>query len=291
MPPIRDAIVPVAGLGTRLLPATRSAPKEMLPIVDKPVVQYVVEELAQAGIDRVLMVTGRRKRAIEDHFDADPELVGTSPPAGGVRLFYTRQPTPAGLGDAVARGDGFADASSPGVVVALGDAIIEPGTTAGPGIVARLIDAHVSHQADATIAVTQVAPAQISRYGVIVGSPRQPDLGSDVLTVSQIVEKPAPGTVDSTLVVAARYVLGPAVFAALGDQAPGSGGEIQLTDAIASVIDGGGRVLAVPLAGGERRHDIGTVEGYCRAFLAHALTHPEFGEALRAQATALLDGD
>ena len=114
MPPIRDAIVPVAGLGTRLLPATRSAPKEMLPIVDKPVVQYVVEELSRAGIERVLMVTGRRKRAIEDHFDADPELTGSPPPAPGVQLFYTRQPTPAGLGDAVARGAGFADASSPG---------------------------------------------------------------------------------------------------------------------------------------------------------------------------------
>ena len=113
-PPIRDAIVPVAGLGTRLLPATRSAPKEMLPIVDKPVVQYVVEELSRAGIDRVLMVTGRRKRAIEDHFDADPELAGSPPPAAGVQLFYTRQPTPAGLGDAVARGDSFADSVEPG---------------------------------------------------------------------------------------------------------------------------------------------------------------------------------
>ena len=289
MPPIRDAIVPVAGLGTRLLPATRSAPKEMLPIVDKPVVQYVVEELSQAGIDRVLMVTGRRKRAIEDHFDADPELSGSAPPAPGVRLFYTRQPAPAGLGDAVARGAGFADASSPGVVVALGDAILEPRQDGGPGIVARLIDAHVAHRADATIAVTEVPPAQTGRYGIVVGEPLA---GSDeVLAVTRMVEKPAPGTVDSRLAVAARYVLGPAVFSALRDQAPGSGGEIQLTDAISAVIEGGGSVLAVPLAGGERRHDIGTLEGYCRAFLAHALTHPQLGEALRAQAGALLHGD
>jgi UTP--glucose-1-phosphate uridylyltransferase len=281
VPPIRDAIVPVAGLGTRLLPATRSAPKEMLPIVDKPVVQYVVEELSRAGIERVLMVTGRRKRAIEDHFDADPELTGSPPPAPGVQLFYTRQPTPAGLGDA----------SSPGVVVALGDAILEPRSDAGPGIVARLIDAHAAHRADATIAVTEVAPAETGRYGIVIGSPLEPAAGTGVLAVTRIVEKPAPGTVDSTLAVAARYVLGPAVFAALHDQAPGTGGEIQLTDAIASVIEGGGRVLAVPLAGGERRHDIGTVEGYCRAFLAHALTHPQFGEALRAQASALLHDD
>jgi UTP--glucose-1-phosphate uridylyltransferase len=291
VPPIRDAIVPVAGLGTRLLPATRSAPKEMLPIVDKPVVQYVVEELSRAGIDRVLMVTGRRKRAIEDHFDADPELAGSPPPAAGVQLYYTRQPTPAGLGDAVARGDGFADPSSPGVVVALGDAILEPGGEGRPEIVARLIDAHTTYGADATIAVTEVAPAQTGRYGIVIGSPLAPDLDGSVLAVTRMVEKPAPGTVDSTLAVAARYVLGPAVFAALRDQAPGSGGEIQLTDAIAAVIDNGGRVLAVPLAGAERRHDIGTVEGYCRAFLAHALTHPQFGEALRAQAIALLDDD
>ena len=262
---ITDAVIPVAGLGTRLLPATRSQPKEMLPVVDKPVVQYVVEELSQAGIDRVLMVTGRRKRAIEDHFDADPELSGSAPPAPGVRLFYTRQPAPAGLGDA----------------------ILEPRQDGGPGIVARLIDAHVAHRADATIAVTEVPPAQTGRYGIVVGEPLA---GSDeVLAVTRMVEKPAPGTVDSRLAVAARYVLGPAVFSALRDQAPGTGGEIQLTDAISAVIEGGGSVLAVPLAGGERRHDIGTLEGYCRAFLAHALTHPQLGEALRAQARSLLD--
>jgi UTP--glucose-1-phosphate uridylyltransferase len=291
VPPIRDAIVPVAGLGTRLLPATRSAPKEMLPIVDKPVVQYVVEELSRAGIDRVLMVTGRRKRAIEDHFDADPELAGSPPPAPGVQLFYTRQPTPAGLGDAIARGDGFADPSSPGVVVALGDAILEPAVVGGPAIVARLIAAPAAHGADATIAVAEVPPAQTNRYGIVIGLPLTSAPDGSVLAVTGIVEKPAPGTVDSTLAVAARYVLGPAVFAALRDQPPGSGGEIQLTDAIAAVIEGGGRVLAVPLAAGERRHDIGTVEGYCRAFLAHALTDPQLGESLRAQASALLHDD
>jgi UTP--glucose-1-phosphate uridylyltransferase len=286
VPAIRDAIVPVAGLGTRLLPATRSAPKEMLPIVDKPVVQYVVDELAAAGIDRVLLVTGRRKRAIEDHFDADPELAGSPPPAPGVRLFYTRQPTPAGLGDAVARGDGFTDASSPGIVVALGDAIIGPRADGSPGIVARLIDAHTAHGADTTIAVTEVPGSEVGRYGIVAGEPL--DAGQDTIAVTRLLEKPAPGTIDSRLAVAARYVLGPAVFAALRDQQPGIGGEIQLTDAIASVIERGGRVVAVPLSGGERRHDIGTVEGYCRAFMAHALTHPELGEALRDQAAALL---
>ena len=123
--PITDAVIPVAGLGTRLLPATRSQPKEMLPVVDKPVVQYVVEELERAGIERVLFVTGRRKRAIEDHFDADPEL-GEGPlmdPRTGLQLFDARQPRPAGLGDALRYAESFADGR--GVAVALGDTIIE----------------------------------------------------------------------------------------------------------------------------------------------------------------------
>jgi UTP--glucose-1-phosphate uridylyltransferase len=289
VPQIRDAIVPVAGLGTRLLPATRSAPKEMLPIVDKPVVQYVVEELSDAGIDRVLLVTGRRKRAIEDHFDADPELSQSAPPTPGVRLFYTRQPTPAGLGDAIARGDGFADASSSGVVVALGDAIIGPRADGGPAIVARLIEAHTALRADATIAVTEVPGHEVDRYGIVAGNRLDGDHGADgALAVTRIVEKPPPGAIDSRLAVAARYVLGPALFEALREQRPGAGGEIQLTDALASVIERGGRVLAIPLAAGERRYDIGSVEGYCRAFLAHALRHPQLGETLRQQASELV---
>ncbi len=287
MTAIRDAIIPVAGLGTRLLPATRSAPKEMLPIVDKPVVQYVVEELAEAGIDRVLMVTGRRKRAIEDHFDADPELGSEPTPATGMRLLYTRQPRPAGLGDAVARGAGFAVSGAPGVVVALGDAIIEPAPRGGPGIVARLIEAHARHGADATLAVTEVPEAEVGRYGIVSGT----SLGDGPeLVVSAMTEKPAPGLLESRLAVAARYVLGPAVFDALARVAPDAHGEVQLTDAIAAVVAAGGRVLAVGLADGERRHDIGSVQGYCETFLRHALRHPELGASLRAHAAALLDG-
>jgi UTP--glucose-1-phosphate uridylyltransferase len=284
--PIRDAIVPVAGLGTRLLPATRSAPKEMLPIVDTPVVQHVVQELAAAGIERVLMVTGRRKRAIEDHFDADPEL-GSEPVLEGVRLLYTRQPRPRGLGDAVARGAGFAGGTG-SVVVALGDAVMERPTTEGPGIVARLIEAHERHGADATLAVAEVPAAEVSRYGIVVGTPLEEPGPGRTLRATAMVEKPAPGSVDSRLAVAARYVLGPAVFAALEHVAPDAGGEVQLTDAIAAVIAAGGTVLAVPLADGERRHDIGSVEGYCRTFLRFALRHPVHGAALRAEAAALL---
>jgi UTP--glucose-1-phosphate uridylyltransferase len=282
---ITDAIVPVAGLGTRLLPATRSAPKEMLPIVDKPIVQYVVEELQRAGLSRVLFVTGRRKRAIEDHFDGDPELGSQPEPGDGMRLLYTRQSRAAGLGDAIRHGEGFAHGG--GVVVALGDAIIDPPAADGPGIVARLIDVHERHRASATLAVATVPDDDVGRYGIAVGSGPMGEDGA--IEVSQLLETPDPGTVDSRLAVAARYVLGPEVFAALHDVVPDARGELQLTDAIQAVIEAGGRVLAVPLTGGERRHDIGTVEGYCSAFLEHALRHPVLGERLRARAAALLD--
>lgn len=297
---ITDAVVPVAGLGTRLLPASRSAPKEMLPVVDKPVVQYVVEELAAAGVERVLFVTGRRKRAIEDHFDHDPELDGThqSSPGDGLRLLYTRQPRPAGLGDALRYAEGFAGPG--GTVIALGDAIIEP-PREGEGIVSRLIAAYEEHGASAALAVTEVD--DVERYGIVAvggtADARQVQETADglavsrateVLPVSDVVEKPSASEAPGHLAVAARYVLGPEVFAALGTTSPDHRGEVQLADALRQVIADGGRVVAVPLGPGERRHDIGTIEGYCLTFLEHALTHPTLGERLRERAAMLLNG-
>jgi UTP--glucose-1-phosphate uridylyltransferase len=282
---ITDAVIPVGGLGTRLLPATRSQPKEMLPVVDRPVVQYVVEELVRAGIARVLFVTGRRKRAIEDHFDADPEL-GAGPlldPRTGLQIFYTRQPHPAGLGDALRHAEGFADGR--GIVVALGDTIIARRPRPAPGIVNRLIEAFESNNAAAVVAVEEVDAEHVSRYGIVVGG--QTD---GVIDVQDVVEKPAPDQVDSRLAIAARYVLGPPVFAALRQTAPDPSGEVQVADALKQVIADGGRVVAVPLADGERRHDIGTPEGYCEVFLEHALNHPRYGPVLRARAASLLDG-
>jgi UTP--glucose-1-phosphate uridylyltransferase len=284
---ITDAVIPVGGLGTRLLPATRSQPKEMLPVLDKPVVQYVVEELVHSGVSRVLFVTGRRKRAIEDHFDADPEL-GSEPlvdPRTGLQVLYTRQAQPAGLGDALRYGAGLAEGE--GVVVALGDTIIEPPGHVGPGIVSRLIDAYDRGGASAVLAVEEVPEEAVSRYGIVVGAPSG-DGGP--IEVSDVVEKPAPGALDSRLAVAARYVLGPSVFAALRETPPDAGGEIQVADALRIMLARGERVLAVPLAPGERRHDIGTVEGYCATFLHYALSDPRFGTRLRAQAEALLNG-
>ena len=287
---ITDAVIPVAGLGTRLLPATRSQPKEMLPVVDKPVVQYVVEELVAAGIERVLFVTGRRKRAIEDHFDADPELeraLGSGPPVdprGGLKVLYTRQRRPAGLGDALRYGDGFGDGR--GVVVALGDSIIEPPLPPEPGIIARLIEAYSDLGADAALAVEQVEDEAVSSYGIVCGNP----IGNGIIEVTDVIEKPDPSDVASRLAVAARYVLGPSVFAALRDTPPDPGGEVQLADGLRAVLRQGGRIVAVPLDAGERRFDIGTVEGYCHAFLELAFADPRVGPGLRARAASLLDG-
>jgi UTP--glucose-1-phosphate uridylyltransferase len=285
---ITDAVIPVGGLGTRLLPATRSLPKEMLPLVDKPAVQYVVEELQEAGITRILFVTGRRKRAIEDHFDADPELEravgGAASPAGGLRIVYTRQRQPLGVGDALRYADGFAGQS--GIVAAFGDAIISPPPSGGPGVVTRLIDAYESGEAAAAVAVREVPAALVSRYGIVA-----PGAGEgEVFEVTDVVEKPAPDSAPSRIAIMGRYVLGPAVFQALAEITPGAAGEVQLSDALRRVVQDGGRVLAVPLAAGERRHDVGTLESYCAAFLEYALSDDRFGAELRARAAALLDG-
>ena len=279
--PLTHAVIPVAGLGTRLLPATRSAPKEMLPVVNKPIVQYVVEELAQAGIEQVLFVTGRRKRAIEDHFDYDPELGAEAVPADELQISYMRQPRPLGLGDALRRAGWFA--GDEGAVVALGDAIITTPAGGTPGIVSRLVEAYERTGASAALAVTDVAREDVSRYGIVVTR--------DGGEVADVIEKPRPDEVSSRLAIAARYVLGPAVFAALREVEPDASGEIQLAPAIRRVIEEGGRVVAVELGAGEHRHDIGTVEGYCSAFIAHALTHPTLGAALRARASDLLARD
>ncbi len=283
---ITDAVVPVGGLGTRLLPATRSQPKEMLPIVDKPVVQYVLEELVRAGIARVLFVTGRRKRAIEDHFDAAPEL-DLGPlidPRTGLQLFYTRQARPAGLGDALRYAHGFAEET--GIVAALGDAIIETPPSAAPGIVRRLIDAYELHRAAAAFAVQEVPEDAVSRYGIAIG-PRAVD--GQPFAVQAVVEKPDPSAVSSRTAIMGRYVLGPSVFATLRETEPDASGEVQLTSALQRLVESGDRLIAVPLGPGERRHDIGSVESYCATFLDHAFAHPRFGPGLRARAAALLD--
>lgn len=283
---ITNAVVPVAGLGTRLLPATRSQPKEMLPLVDKPVVQLVVEELVSAGIRRVLFVTGRRKRAIEDHFDAAPELgLGPLFDAGdALELLYTRQSEPLGLGDALRHAESFAGAD--GVVVALGDAVIDTPSSALPGIVPRLVEAFSATAADAAIAVTEVPAELVSRYGITVLGDA---LSEDAIAVHDVIEKPDAAEAPSRMAVMGRYVLGPSVFDALRRTAPDRSGEVQITDALRRVQAEGGRVIAVKLGPGERRHDIGSAESYCEAFIERALRDPRFGQQLRERTAELLD--
>jgi UTP--glucose-1-phosphate uridylyltransferase len=236
----------------------------MLPVLDRPVVQYVVEELAAAGINRVLFVTGRRKRAIEDHFDAVPEL-GSAPLIDGIEILYTRQPRPAGLGDAIAHAAGLRAAD--GVVVALGDAIIEGDVTR------RLIAEFEAQRPAAAIAVQQVPLEHVSRYGIVAGP---------LDGIERLVEKPAAADAPSRWAVAARYVLSPAVIAELAVTAPDASGEVQVADALNALLARGERVIAVPLEPGERRHDIGTVESYAATFVRYALRNPAVRELLDA---------
>ena len=235
---IDTAVVPVAGRGTRLLPATRALPKALLPLVDEPVIDLVLQELAVAGISRVVLVVGEHADVLARHLDGRGD--------DGIALEWVRQPEPLGLGDAVMRG-AEAVGDQP-YVVALGDALIEP-----PGIVSRLIAAFGDGY-DAAIAVEDVGPERTSSYGIV-----DADRSTTGAPVRGIVEKPAPGTAPSTLAVAGRYVLAPGLRA----PAPGYGGEIQLTDALAGV-----RAVAVALADDERRLDVGDPDGYAHAFLA-----------------------
>lgn len=288
-PRIRAAIVPVAGLGTRLLPATRSQPKEMLPILATPVVQYVVEELADAGVERLLFVTGRRKRAIEDHFDFDPELERAGAPGGGpgsgVTILYTRQPRPAGLGDALARGAAFA--SDDPVIVALGDSVIEPASGASAGsLVVRLAQAFREHAACAAVAVAPVSDELVGRYGIVEPAPGAD--GTGPFPVAGMREKPEAHETASRWAVMGRYVLKPTVLRELARTRADASGEVQLADALRALLQRGERVIAVPLLAGERRHDIGSVAGYAAVFLRYALRDPEHGAELRRVAAALL---
>ncbi len=286
------AVVPVAGLGTRLLPATKSQPKEMLPVGHKPVVQYVVEELTRVGMKRVLFITGPGKASIENHFDLNGELIQTLRQTGkeellaelgferaAVQYFYTRQRQTLGLGHAVLCARPLVGDRP--FVVALGDSII--GLHAESDVVGRMTRCFVDRQAAAVIAFEEVAESEVSNYGIA-----RPKTAGDVFEVEDLVEKPRPGDAPSRLAIAARYVLSPAIFDALARTEPGTGGEIQLTDAIRDLIRGGGRVYGVRLRRDERRYDIGNFDSYFRAFVEFALADPRYGPSLRRHLERLL---
>ena len=287
--PIKKAIVPAAGLGTRLLPATKSQPKEMLPVGRKPVIQYVVEELQAAGLTQMLIITGRRKRAIEDHFDPDPTLLSALEQAGNEallselsyiqrnsRFFYTRQSSPKGLGHAVSLGAEFVDDDD--CVVALGDSMITGEDPAAP--LRAMMQTHRDLDAAAIIAVEQVAPDETHRYGIVSIEGSEPPPGEPVM-MTDIIEKPPRGTAPSTLAVAARYVFSPTIFEALGRTPTDRQGEVQLSDAIKLLVQTGQPVYAWLLHPDQRRYDIGNFESYFRTFIDFVLADERYGYLAR----------
>ena len=289
---IRNAVIPVAGLGTRLLPATKSQPKEMLPVGKKPIVQYVVEELERSGIERVLFVTGRGKTSIEDHFDDDPELIRLLRETGkedlllaleyeriGMHFLYTRQRRQRGLGDAVLCAEHFAGDEP--FVVALGDSII--GRHRPSEIVKTLVSAFEAHEAGCAIAVEEVPIEQAPLYGIV-----EPATDTEVFEITGLVEKPPAGEARSNLAIAARYVFAPSIFEAIKHTAFDSRGELQLTDAIALLLRNGERIVGVRLPREEKRYDIGNFESYFATFIEFALTDPSYERKLRALVKELL---
>ena len=287
--PIDIAVVPVAGRGTRLLPLAKSQPKEMLPVGRKPVVQYVVEELARCGVGQLLFVTGPGKTAIENHFDIDVELIANLRETGKEELldelaferadidyFYTRQRRQLGLGHAVLCAK--AVVGDRPFVVALGDSII--GLHAQSRVVEQMAIQFEKTGADAVVALEEVPAEDVVRYGIAVPANGSSDNG-EAFEIGELVEKPAVGEVPSTLAVAARYVFSPRIFDCLEKTQPGKGGEIQLTDAICMLIQQGRKVLGVRLADDQSRFDIGNFESYFQAFVDFAIADPLYGGALK----------
>ncbi len=233
---VRKAVIPAAGLGTRFLPATKAMPKEMLPIVDKPTIQFIVEEAKKSGIEDILIVTGKNKSAIENHFDSNPELEQDLKDTGkvellklteeitdlGVNLYYTRQPHPAGLGDAIFRARSFVGDEP--FVVMLGDDLMRDKVP----LTKQLIDDYNQTHAP-TLAVMKVPHEEVSKYGVIAPEGK---INDDLYNVKSFVEKPPVAKAPSDLAIIGRYLLTPEIFDILATQKPGRGGEIQLTDAI-----------------------------------------------------------
>jgi len=276
---LRKAVFPVAGMGSRFLPATKASPKEMLPIVDKPLIQYAVEEAAAAGITEMVFVTGRNKRAIEDHFDKAYELETELEKKGkgalldvvrsvlpeGVRCIYIRQAEPLGLGHAVLCAQP-AVGEEPFAVI-LADDMMD----SKPPAMARMAEVFAREGAS-LLGVEEVPPDQTQSYGIVTIDKMQGDLAR----IHSIVEKPKPAAAPSNLAVIGRYVLTPRIFELLAAATPGAGGEIQLTDAISALL-AHERVLALRLPG--RRYDCGSKLGYLQATVEFGLRHAETGEA------------
>lgn len=277
---IKKAIIPAAGLGTRFLPATKAMPKEMLPILDKPTIQYIVEEAAEAGIEDVIIITGKHKRAIEDHFDNQKELEmnleskgkfkeleKTQEPTNLVNLFYVRQKEQKGLGDAVLCAKQFIGDEP--FAVLLGDDIVKGEVPAIKQLMKKYEETGKS-----VIGVQEVQPSETHRYGVI----NPISSNGRLYQVNNFVEKPAEGTAPSNLAIMGRYVLSPQIFNYLENQDYGAGGEVQLTDAIER-LNQDDNVFAYDFEG--KRYDVGEKIGFVKTTIDFALNNDEMKDEIR----------
>ncbi|QTH42226.1 UTP--glucose-1-phosphate uridylyltransferase GalU [Cohnella sp. LGH] len=281
---IRKAIIPAAGLGTRFLPATKAMPKEMLPIIDKPGIQYIVEEAVAAGIEDILIVTGKGKRAIEDHFDSSFELEHNllskgkldllsevQKPSELIDIHYIRQKEPRGLGHAIWCARKFI--GNEPFAVLLGDDIVQSEVPC----LRQMIDVYDQVQGS-VLAVKKVPDAEVSRYGIVDPDPSGGD-GGRIMKVRGVVEKPAPGYAPSNVAIIGRYILTPAIFDILEHQDVGAGGEIQLTDAIYRLMHDES-VYAYKFEG--TRYDTGEKLGYLKTIIDFALDRPDLRDEVRA---------
>lgn len=280
MKKVRKAIIPAAGLGTRFLPATKAIAKEMLPIVDKPTIQFIVEEALASGIEDILIVTGKGKRPIEDHFDSNFELEQNLSSKGktellkiveettGINLHFIRQKRPLGLGHAVLQAKAFVGGEP--FVVMLGDDIMQDRDP----LTKQLIDCYDKTTAS-TLAVMSVPQEETSKYGII--DPEE-HVGNGLYSVKRFVEKPKAEEAPSNLAIIGRYLLRPEIFDILENQAPGAGGEIQLTDAI-DTLNQTQRVFAHEFKG--KRYDVGDKLGMLEANIEFGLKHPDTKDGLK----------
>lgn len=286
MKPIRKAIIPAAGLGTRFLPATKAMPKEMLPIIDKPMIQYIVEEAIASGIEDIIIVTGKNKRAIEDHFDYSYELethlaatqkfqeLFDVQKSGGVEIHYIRQKEPQGLGHAVWCARKFI--GNEPFAVLLGDDIIEAET---PGL--KQLMQQYEKVESTIVAVQEVPREETDRYGIVEYGNRDGSL----YCANRLVEKPTYGSTDSNLAIMGRYILTPEIFPFLEHQPSGSGGEIQLTDAIQQLLTNQ-KVYAYAFEG--TRYDVGEKLGFVKTTIEMALKRDDMKEDVLKYLKSLL---
>ena len=282
MQKVRKAVIPAAGFGTRFLPETKAMPKEMLPLVDKPTIQYIVEEILDSGIEEILIISGHAKRAIEDHFDSSPELEQHLLKQGkleqlkqirkisDVKIHYTRQAYQRGLGDAILCAKDFIDGEPFGVI--LGDDVVYTGTEE-PAL-KQLMDQY-DKTGGTVIGCQVVDPEKVSAYGIIDGKPTGDE---NLLQVKDMVEKPKLSEAPSRFAALGRYVITPEVFEILEETRPGKGGEIQLTDAL-RVMAHQGNVYAYNFQG--KRYDTGDKLGYLKAVVEFALRRDDLGPAFR----------